>query len=928
MNGMLKWIQKQIPGGVLERSSKRIPAGTFYGRWNRIHGSTPEETMKKLPGNTNTRVLKRVLVVVMTFLLYSGLSYATHNRAGEITFKHISGYTYEVTIATFTYTQSAANRSQLTVEWGDNTYSVAPLVQRTILPNYYYHNIYTATHTFPGPGIYEIMMQDPNRNYGIANIPNSVNVVFSIKTTFIISPDIGNNSTPLLLNFPIDRAARGHIFIHNAAAYDPDGDSLSYKLAICTGQDGQEISNYTFPAASDTFYVDPVLGDLVWYAPVDTGRYNVAMNIEEWRKGVKIGNIVRDMQIDVVESDNNPPENPPLEDFCVIAGELIEFQVTTVDEDGDSIKQTILGGPFEQDVSPATYQTIASGLGFITSDFSWQTDCDHIRKQPYQVVVRSQDNNKDVNLVDIDNFNIRIIGPAPEDLQASATSTEIELAWNRSDCGPVRGYFLYRREGSYGFTPDSCEYGVPAYTGFERIAVLNGRDDTVYVDDNKGEGLIQGVEYCYMVTAFYDDEYESLASGEVCSALVPGFPSILNVSVTKVDLADGNIFLAWAKPDAADLTGAPGPYVFQVFRSATYDMEDMVLIDSVLTSDLDDTTYVDVLNTVDFPYYYSVKMFNNTPGNRFQLRPGEQEIASSLYIEITPDDNQLTLDIRKKAPWINDTYIIYRQNSALEFVPIDTSNSNVYVDTGLKNGETYVYQVESQGWRPIKGVVFTNSNFSHLNIGTPVDITPPCPPVLYVVSQCDSFMNVLTWTNPNRTCADDVIRYNIYYTGDLQSPLDSIAYTAPATDTVFYHRFTEGTLMAGCYAVTAVDSFENESDFSVRICVDECVSYELPNVFSPNGDNINDVFVAKNLSKAIEKVDMKIYNRYGQLVYETSDPAINWNGYYRNTSNKVASGVYYYICDVYEPRITGVEVRSIVGFIHLYGEGYSEEVTK
>jgi gliding motility-associated-like protein len=588
----------------------------------------------------------------------------------------------------------------------------------------------------------------------------------------------------------------------------------------------------------------------------------------------------------------------------------------------------MVGGPFEQDVSPADFATIASGLGFATSNFTWQTTCDHIRKQPYQVVLRSQDNNLDVNLVDIDNFNIRVIAPAVENLQASATSTEIDLRWDRSECGPVLGYHVYRREGSFAYTPDSCEVGVPEYTGYERIATINSRNDTVFVDDNDGEGLIQGVEYCYRITAFYAEDYESIASGEACSALVPGFPAILNVSVTNVDPAAGTIYVAWAKPAASDLTGAPGPYVFRIYRSDPQDPDDFVLIDSVLTADLNDTSYVDVLNTVDFPYYYSVTMINNSPGNRFQLRPDEAETASSLYIEITPDDNQLTLEFRKKAPWINESYVIYRQNSAMSFDSIGTSDSNVFVDTGLKNGETYVYQVKSIGWRPINSLIYENANLSHINSGTPLDITPPCPPVLTVESRCDSFMNVLTWTNPNLTCADDVIRYNIYYAPDLQTDPDSLTYTAPATDTVFYHMFEQGSMMAGCYAVTAVDSFENESQFSMKICVDECINYELPNVFTPNDDNLNDVFVALNLSNAIEQVDMKIFNRYGMLVYETNDPAINWDGRYKDSDNKVPSGVYYYICDVYEPRITGVEVRSLVGFIHVYAEGYSEEITK
>jgi hypothetical protein len=63
---------------------------------------------------------------------------------------------------------------------------------------------------------------------------------------------------------------------------------------------------------------------------------------------------------------------------------------------------------------------------------------------------------------------------------------------------------------------------------------------------------------------------------------------------------------------------------------------------------------------------------------------------------------------------------------------------------------------------------------------------------------------------------------------------------------------------------------------------------------------------------------MKIFNRFGLTVYETSDPAINWNGKYKNTREFVAPGVYYYICDVYEPRIVGTVIKTLTGFIHLY----------
>lgn len=870
------------------------------------------------------------LIHCLILLLLSLPAFSTHNRAGEITYRQISGYTYEFTITTFTYKYSAANRSQLEFQWGDNTSSIASIdsghIDNTIivdLPSDYYYNTYTTQHTFPGPGIYEILVQDPNRNYGIRNIPNSVNVVFSITTTMLIAPEIGTNSTPQLLNYPIDKAALGHIFIHNPAAFDPDGDSIAYSLTVCTGQDGNPISGYSLPMHSDTFYVDAVSGDLVWYTPVDTGKYNVAMNIMEYRNGIKIGNIVRDMQINVYRTDNNPPVNPALNDYCVIAGDLIDFQFTTLDADNDSIRHTLTGGPLIVPTNPASCITVAGGPGFKTSRFYWQTDCNHIRRLPFQVTVKSKDVTNDIDLVDIDNFYITVLAPPPLNLAATPTSSEITLDWESSNCGAITGYAIYRREGISGFEPDSCENGVPAYTGFIKIGEVTG-SNTTFTDDNIGDGLAQGIDYCYRVTALYKDGAESIASEEACASLIPGFPALLNVSVTKIGEADGEIFVSWIKPRDFDPVAASGPYVFQLFRSSPGDPDNFVLIDSIQTPDLEDTVFYDTpLNTLIYPYHYSVKMFNNTPGNRFEMKPDNREIASSLYLDIEAEDNQLVLTFRKKVPWINSEYVIYRQNSAtLSFDSLTTTQEKSFTDAGLQNGITYCYRVKSLGWRPIESLIYTNSNFSHIGCGTPVDVEPPCPPFLEVRSECDSFMNVLTWTNPNNSCADDVVRYIIYYSPDYDAMLDSLNGTSKATDTIFYHKLESGTQLAGCYAVTAIDSFNNESAFSVIRCVDECVLYELPNVFTPNGDNINDVYVSYNLNNAIQKVDMKIFNRFGVLVYETDDPAINWNGQYKNKGGNVASGVYYYICDVYEPRIIGTMTRTLTGFIHVYtGEG-------
>jgi gliding motility-associated-like protein len=124
--------------------------------------------------------------------------------------------------------------------------------------------------------------------------------------------------------------------------------------------------------------------------------------------------------------------------------------------------------------------------------------------------------------------------------------------------------------------------------------------------------------------------------------------------------------------------------------------------------------------------------------------------------------------------------------------------------------------------------------------------------------------------------------------------------------------------MGGCYQVSAIDSFGNESPLSSKVCIDICEYYILPNFFTPNNDGRNDIYYSLNLNDFVKQVDMQIFNRWGQLVYETEDPDIAWDGRHLKSKELVSSGVYYYICTAYEPRITGEFERLLTGFIHVY----------
>lgn len=861
--------------------------------------------------------MKRILFLILTLVYLAVPVQATHNRAGEITLTRIDELTYEITITTFTYTLSQADRNRLEVQWGDNTFTFADRVSITTLPNFYQKNVYIAQHTYPGPGIYEIVVQDPNRNKGVKNIPNSVNVVFSIKTTILINSLLGDNSTPILLNPPIDRAAYGQIFIHNPAAYDPDGDSISYKLTVCTEQDGKPIEGYTLPPSSDTLYVNALTGDLTWITPSDTGIFNIAIDVEEWRSGVKIGNIVRDMQIEVYNTDNHAPVQNDPGNFCIEAGSTLSFSIIATDQDNDSIEQWATGGPFVVASSPATFvvDESSAAIGYSRARFRWVTNSSHVREQYYTAVFKAEDSNPETPLVDIRNVNIKVMGPAPDMPNLIPGSNTVTVTWPPDPSIPVKDYRIYRKTGPAGYVPDTCTGGIPSSTGYELIGQTGSRLDTIFVDDNDGSGLEQGNEYCYVIVSEYPDGALSFPSPENCTPLVEGSPSILEASVVDHS-GNGTIRVAWARPEKLDTIPATGPYEYIIYRSEDLLGQSMSPVGSFKTASLDDTIWNDTeVNTLEYPWSFSVELYNDAPGNRFLI--GEPEAASTLYPELRGADNKVEIRMRKNVPWINNDYTIYRRNnSTLEFDSIGFTTDDFFVDQGLTNGVEYCYRITSSGWRILDGRLYENVNFSHTACTTPVDTIPPCPPELRGYSECEEGYNHVAWYySGDPPCAEEVIGYRLYYSETNAGIPKEEARFDGRYDTVYNH--IPPNTLTGCYYVTAVDSAGNESVPSVRLCLDECSNYILPNVFSPNNDGENDIYRPFRTSY-VERVDMKIFNRWGLLVFETEDPDINWDGKLTGSDQLVSPGVYYYICDVYEYRLSGIEVTTLTGFVYVF----------
>ncbi len=88
----------------------------------------------------------------------------------------------------------------------------------------------------------------------------------------------------------------------------------------------------------------------------------------------------------------------------------------------------------------------------------------------------------------------------------------------------------------------------------------------------------------------------------------------------------------------------------------------------------------------------------------------------------------------------------------------------------------------------------------------------------------------------------------------------------------------------------------------------------IPNAFTPDGDGLNDVFSYSILGT--RNFEIRIVNRWGQLVFQSKDPGFFWNGSMQNEGEVLPGGVYTYIIDVIDKETgNGVAKRGTVSLI-------------
>ncbi len=749
--------------------------------------------------------MKRKLLLILAFFLFLAFSAkATHQRAAEITYTWLGGNAYEFTLTCYTYSPSPAGiqRDSLLVQWGDGLEEYIPRVVLQDLGDDYTLNVYKQIHNFSSSGTFTISMEDANRNFGVVNVPNSVMVPMHIETELVINPFLGNNNSVQLLNAPVDKGCVGKLYLHNPSAYDPDGDSLSYRLVTCKGQDGIEIAGYTLPQASQSFDIDPVTGELRWDVPVLQGEYNVAIMVEEWRHGIKIGSVVRDMQILISSCNNDLPEIQCDDSYCLVAGEQLSFVISASDTNGDNVTLTASGAPLELPTNPALLSPESAFGLHPQMEFLWNTTYAHIRNIPYQVVIHAKDDAVPVSLTNIKTVSINVMAPKVQSFAAEVQGHNVVLSWANYPCTNASALLVYRKAGCDGYEPDACETGIRQ--GYQLVATLKDCSLTTFTDHD----LPQGVEYEYRILAQFPDGTLGIVSDAACVRLKNDSPLVTHVTNDSRDLVSGHVSICWARPkEIDDQYVAPFSYalsrILDGTTSVVYEGADTCFLDATL--DLADASSL----------IYKVEMRDAE-----QQLMGASAMASAVMLTISGTSNEALLTWTEEVPWLVDSAQVFKEADN-QFIKVASVVGTTFTDTEVESEESYRYYVRTFGHYSLEGIMRPLVNYSAIR--------------------------------------------------------------------------------------------------SVRIGQEEPIeefSYMLPNVITPNGDGYNDLFEPKVTGLSlITGAKTVIFNRWGNVICDTDDPLILWDGKSKQTNMDCPAGTYFFVTDITYQSTAGEETLHLQGSI-------------
>jgi gliding motility-associated-like protein len=736
----------------------------------------------------------------------------------------------------------------------------------------------------PNPNGYQISWSRCCRNQTIVNIVNpgtqGMVLTTSIPNTAICnsSPRF-NNLAPtflcLLDNFEFDHSAT-----------DPDGDMLVYSLTtpFTAGSVTDPVPISTPPPYQNVFYqppysltnlmggnpgmsINPVTG-ILSARPDAIGQFVMSVSVFEYRNGVLLSEVKRDIQMNVIDCPINFPPEIAVVPGAQVQGDTLVFfageescfpiQITDVNGSGlpaDNLTVTAMGDIMGGGVILPPYATFPpqTGLSPISGELCWTPSCDQLVSSS-QVTFRAVDNN-DCPGPNVTDFTMRVQvlpgSATPPDLRCVSVEdpTRIRLGWKNPDPSKLNGfdaYYIYRNGGS----------------GWTQIATITDASVDTYLDATVSNA--NSKVYCYRLSTakicptFFIGE----RGNEVCSILSDA------VYVSQVQsLVNWDAYQGWPNPEYTVL--ADNGSEFEV------------------ASGISNTEYV--FTACSFQGDFRVRVTDPETGcvaysGRSPMVTQEDQLPEKRDIcraTVESGDSAILVEWEMATEDDFESYRLFRRPADQPgFTEIFSSTDPAvvsFMDTAVEvDANSYCYRLEVRDF--CENAISSSRHCTVLLTGegksTDYSLRLEWSP--YQGFPGGLLSNELWTTNPD--AGDGLI--TSFGPGTLS--YDDIEVQDDQPVYCFRIRATEAG--PGC----GVDSWSNE------VCLSFPPVLYLPNAFSPNDDNINDRF---EISGAfLKEFHLLIFNRWGKLVYESSSVNDPWDGTYNG--RPVPEGVYVYSIEV------------------------------
>lgn len=199
--------------------------------------------------------------------------------------------------------------------------------------------------------------------------------------------------------------------------------------------------------------------------------------------------------------------------------------------------------------------------------------------------------------------------------------------------------------------------------------------------------------------------------------------------------------------------------------------------------------------------------------------------------------------------------------------------------------DSFTYCLEEPGTYNLK--IFSkgkNGCYGVYDYPEPIIVYPTPHTLLYHDPEIPSTTNNIVTFNPTHGYGP-IVTYEWMFQG---------AFASPSYDTSSAKNPVRVYDNVGKYPVMLISTTDQgckDTVFKVLDIFDEMAVY-IPNTFTPNGDNLNDIFNIRGAGLIVEGFSMEMFDRWGTIVYSTKDILKGWDGTIKG--QQAGEGIYIY----------------------------------